>query len=333
MTDKCGRSIDYIRISVTDRCNLRCIYCMPEEGVDFLPHDQILSYEEILKLCCSFAKLGIHKVKLTGGEPLVRKNLAWLVGQMKLIEGIDSVTLTTNGILLADQMEELATAGIDSVNISLDTLKPDLFAQVTRYNRLNQVLEGIDTALQYPDVTVKINCVPIQDGGMKEQVLSLVEMARNQKLHVRFIELMPIGLGKDLKGCDEEGLKSLIASQFGTLTPYRKPLGNGPCVYYGLEGFAGKIGFISAVSHKFCDSCNRIRLTSDGFLKNCLQFSGGENLMTLLRSGISEEEMTAVIYETILKKPVGHEFGNGKQETDLLTENNLEEKRMSQIGG
>ena len=174
MIDSCNRNIDYIRISLTDRCNLRCVYCMPEEGVELLPHEKILTYEEILRLCRCFAQLGIHKVKLTGGEPLVRRGVPWLVEQLKQIDGIDNVTITTNGILLTEQMEELHQAGIDGVNISLDTLDKEAFRQLTRFDSLDRVLRGIDKALEYPDVTTKINCVPL-GGETAEQRRGNVE--------------------------------------------------------------------------------------------------------------------------------------------------------------
>lgn len=327
MIDTCGRNIDYIRISLTDRCNLRCVYCMPEEGMPFLPHDMIMSYEEILRLCRVFASLGIHKVKLTGGEPLVRKNAAFLIAELKKIDGIDNVTMTTNGILLKEQMKQLAKAGLDAVNISLDTLSGEQFEKLTRFNELENVMHGIEEALRYPEISVKINCVPIRGKNMENTVVQMVGMAEKQNIHVRFIELMPIGIGKELDGYNEDSLKEIIEKEYGKLVPYQKTLGNGPCVYYSLDGFKGKVGFISAVSHKFCNKCNRIRLTSDGYLKNCLQYSDGINLKEKMNSGITDEELKKVIYETILQKPKGHEFDKAEKN------NGLEERRMSQIGG
>lgn len=341
MIDEYGRGIDYIRISVTDRCNLRCVYCMPKEGVTFLPHDRILSYEEIIQLCRCFARLGIHKVKITGGEPLVRKNIAYLIKEIKSLEGIHNVTLTTNGVLLAEQMEALADAGVDSINVSLDTLNPKQFEEVTRFDLLEQVKAGIMEAMKYPKISLKINCVPMHNKDEEETLLSMVALAKDNPIHVRFIELMPIGLGKDLDGYTEDHVKQIIEQKYGSLEPYHKPLGNGPCTYYSLDGFTGKIGFISAVSHKFCDSCNRIRLTSDGYLKNCLQYAGGIHLKALLEQGMSEEELTKVIGESIQRKPKSHQFGEKPEEkhetaeTDETEEmdRNLESRRMSQIGG
>lgn len=340
MIDSCNRNIDYIRISLTDRCNLRCVYCMPEEGVELLPHEKILTYEEILRLCRCFAQLGIHKVKLTGGEPLVRRGVPWLVEQLKQIDGIDNVTITTNGILLTEQMEALHQAGIDGVNISLDTLDKEAFRQLTRFDSLDRVLRGIDKALEYPDVTTKINCVPLGGETAEQTIIRMAGLAKDRPLHVRFIELMPIGMGKELAGSDEETLKTIISRAYGPMTPYEEILGNGPGVYYGLEGFLGKIGFISAVSHKFCHKCNRIRLTSEGILKNCLQYGGGVNLRDAINAGYTDEELTRLIHDTIEQKPAGHHFGEGRAEEgvsgDIETsgeESGAERKGMSQIGG
>ena len=191
MVDKEGRVIDYVRISLTDKCNLRCVYCMPEEGVEYIPHEQILTFDEIVRICRCLAELGFKKVKLTGGEPLVRKNCATLVRQIKAIPGIEKVTLTTNGILLKEQMKDLAEAGLDAVNISLDTLDPEMFAKITRCHRLEDVLAGIREALKYPEIPTKINSVPL--GQTPENFIRLAEIAKNHNVHVRFIEKMPIG--------------------------------------------------------------------------------------------------------------------------------------------
>lgn len=342
MVDNYNRVIDYVRISITDRCNLRCIYCMPKEGMEFIPHENILTYEEIIRLCKCFAGLGMSKVKLTGGEPLVRKNLSYLVKEIKNINGIQNVTLTTNGILLAEQIEDLVQAGIDAVNVSLDTLDSDQFEQLTRFRKLDQVLEGIEETLKYTNIALKVNCVPLREDY--NNILSMVSLAKDQKLHVRFIEVMPIGLGKDLKGLTEENIKEIIEKEYGTLTPYKASIGNGPCHYYSLEGFQGKIGFISAISHQFCDSCNRVRLTSEGYLKNCLQYANGIDLKSLMRQGISDEELIEAIREAISHKPKEHHFNEVKEkesgnlsniQNDICQtiDEELESRRMSQIGG
>ena len=328
MHDSCNRNIDYLRISVTDRCNLRCIYCMPEAGVDFLPHDRILSYEEILRICRQMAGLGLQKIKLTGGEPLVRRDLPRLVGRLKQIDGIRTVTLTTNGVLLESFLPELTAAGLDAVNISLDTLDPEEYRRITRFHELDRVLRGIDAALSGSSrLTVKLNCVPIRSADCREQILRLTELARERLLHVRFIELMPIGLGEDQEGFSEPEIRNIIESHYGTLHPYYGKLGNGPSSYYELEGFRGKIGFISAISHKFCHQCNRVRLTSDGFLKSCLQYGEGTDLKQAMTEGAADEQLQELIRTTVYHKPAAHQFGTQAER------NNIETNIMSQIGG
>ena len=324
MIDGYGRTIDYIRIYVTDRCNLRCTYCMPEKGTLSVPHEEILSYEEIIDLAGIFASLGIHKIRLTGGEPLVRKNLSFLVRKLKQVSGIHQVTLTTNGIFLYDQMDELAAAGIDGINISIDTLNPQLFERITRRNGLEDVLKGFHKALEYPQITLKINCVPM---GIEDQnITDMAMLAKKYPVHVRFIEMMPIGLGKQYEGQSEEAVLRELKLRFGECQNSENVPGNGPGHYYQFEGFCGKIGFISAVSHKFCDSCNRVRLTSGGFLKPCLQYETGTDLKKLLRQNESEACIRAAIEDTIRKKPNGHQFGK-KQD------GNSENRMMWQIGG
>lgn len=324
MIDRQGRKIDYIRISVTDRCNLRCVYCMPEEGIVPAAHEDILTYEEIVRLCELFAKQGIQKIKLTGGEPLARKGIAGLVARLHEIPGIEKVTLTTNGIFLKEQMEDLARAGIDGINISMDTLNPELFAKLTRRDAFAGVWEGVCTALKYPQIPLKVNCVPM---GIPEQdIVSVAALARDYPIHVRFIEMMPIGLGKQYTFCSQEQVVEKLTQAYGTLKQVEKRYGNGPGSYYEIEGFLGKIGFISAISHKFCSRCNRIRLTSQGFLKSCLQYDRGCDLRKPLRSGSSDSTILDLIAETIESKPTGHQF---------LTQHIKQEEiqTMAQIGG
>ena len=324
MIDGIGRNIDYLRISIIDRCNLRCVYCMPEEGVEAVSHEEILSYEEILRLVRAFAKLGIRKIKLTGGEPLVRKNVAYLVNELKKIEGITQVTLTTNGILLAETIDSLAEAGLDGINLSLDTLNPEVFQKITRRNSFDRVMEGLRAAFKYPQIPLKVNCVPMGIEG--QDVLEMAELARKYPVHVRFIEMMPIGLGKQFEFCSEEYILQGLKERYGDYVPYEKCLGNGPGHYYTFEGFQGKIGFVSAISHKFCESCNRVRLTSQGYLKTCLQYDVGVDLKQLLREGAAEEELCCAIEAAILRKPLGHQFGS-------QVESHGEEHMMAQIGG
>lgn len=324
MVDNYGRVIDYARISVTDRCNLRCIYCMPEDGIASIPHREILTFDEILWICKCLADLGVRKIKITGGEPLVRKNCASLIGQIKRIQGIEKVTLTTNGLCLKEQMKALADAGVDAVNISLDTLDPNIFFQITRREGLGLVLEGIREALKYPQISVKINSVPVFSDA--ETLTGLAGLAKDNLLHVRFIEMMPVGYGKNFPFCGEESIRTVLEAAYGPMVPCKAQYGNGPGRYFALPGFQGKIGFISAMTHQFCDRCNRVRLTADGYMKACLQYETGCDLKQLMRKGCSDRELCAAIAQVIAEKPVCHNFYHN----DTIQE---EGRSMSQIGG
>lgn len=327
MIDRCGRNIDYLRISLTDRCNLRCIYCMPENGIEKVDHTMILRTEEILRICRVMAELGITRIKLTGGEPLLRKDIAKLIREIKAMEGIQSVTLTTNGVLLKEKLPELIAAGLDGLNISLDTLNEESFSKITRRSGLRQTVNAIREATRYPDLSVKINCVPLSADD-RQEFSGIVEFARQYPVHVRFIEMMPIGMGKEFSGVSEQEIREILENKYGKLLPYLgEPLGNGPCRYYEISGFKGKIGFISAISHKFCQDCNRIRLTSQGYLKTCLQYTTGRDLRAILRDGGTDDKLKEMILQTLSEKPDGHQFGK-KAEKD-----NTETLCMSQIGG
>lgn len=326
MIDGIGRTIDYIRISVTDRCNLRCVYCMPEEGVESIPHERILRFQEILRICRILAGSGIHKIKLTGGEPLVRKGIAELVADLKKIDGIDSVTITTNGVLLEELYDQLVDAGIDAVTVSLDTLDPLAYRQITRRDEADRVKRGLESVIRKGRVPVKINCVPVQ--GLKErELLTLAGLARENPVHVRFIEMMPIGLGSQFPFVKEDELRTVLERRLGHFTPCDDVPGNGPCHYFAVEGFKGRIGFISAVSHKFCESCNRVRLTADGFLKTCLQYDCGVALKPLFLEGCTDQELESAILSALKKKPLGHHFEGG------AALSGKESRGMSQIGG
>lgn len=297
---------------------------MPENGIAQIPHKEILTYDEITRICRCMTGLGVHKIKLTGGEPLTRKECATLVAMLKNLNGIEKVTLTTNGILLGEQMTGLADAGIDDINISLDTLDAASFAKVTRRENLNQVLEGIEAVLQYPQIGLKINCVPVLEDP--ENLVSVAGLAKRYPLHVRFIEMMPIGYGREFQFRGEEEICQILERAYGIMTPVTERYGNGPCHYYKIEGFQGKIGFISAMTHKFCDQCNRVRMTAEGFLKACLQYQTGTDLKGLMRSGCTDEELTEAIQKVIWEKPVSHHFTSKEVDED-------EARLMSQIGG
>ena len=325
MIDKLNRNIDYLRISVTDRCNLRCVYCMPEDGIENIPHDEILSYHEILRICKCVSKLGIKKIKITGGEPLVRKDIVSLIRDIKNVDGIEQVTLTTNGVLLYDMAKDLYEAGIDAVNVSLDTLNRDKFLKITRRDAFEKVSMAIDKLIDL-GVRVKINCLAIKEHNFDE-IVKIAKYSKDNNIDVRFIELMPIGYGKIYTGISNEVILGLLEEQYGKFEKVKEKRGNGPAVYYANADFKGCIGFISAISHEFCETCNRVRLTSNGFLKLCLHYNKGIDLKEPLRSNISDEDLKNMIYDAIKNKPLGHNFYH---DSDM---NNIESKNMVQIGG
>ena len=306
MFDSTRREIHYLRLSVTDLCNLRCRYCMPD-GVEKLEREAVLTYEEFLRLAALFAQCGIDTVRMTGGEPLVRKNVAQLVAGLKAIPGIRKVTMTTNGILLAQQLPALLAAGLDSVNISLDTLRPEVFRQITARDEFAAVQAGLQAALE-SGIPVKLNCVP-QAGVNEGELEDLAALAENRPLQVRFIEMMPIGYGAAMPCISGPELRQRFARRWPELQPLTEAaFGDGPAVYYTVPGWQGSIGFIAAVHGKFCASCNRVRLTSQGFLRPCLASEAGCDLRALLRSGADDTQLLAAIRETIWAKPREHHF-------------------------
>ncbi len=324
MLDSLGRNINYVRISITDRCNLRCLYCMPSEGVEWLEHSSILSFEEILRLARLLAGLGISRFKLTGGEPLVRKGATGLVRAIKQLPGVEEVTLTSNGQALGEHLAELADIGLDGLNISLDTLDPKLFEQISRRSGLEKTLSALRQAISM-GFKVKVNCVPMR--GVNEQdFVKLVELARHAAVSVRFIEMMPIGHGAEFSPLPSREIMQRIEAEIGPLTPFSGHLGNGPARYYNLEGFKGKVGFISAISHMFCSTCNRLRLTADGFFKPCLASDLAMDFKPLLRNGASDNEITEQLKRVVLSKPQSHLF----LKVDDL---GREKRNMSAIGG
>ena len=311
MFDSKGRKIHYLRLSVTDLCNLRCRYCMPD-GVDKLEREDILTYEEFLRLAALFARCGVDTVRVTGGEPLVRKGVEQLVKGLKAIPGIRKVTMTTNAVLLEQQLPALLEAGLDSVNISLDTLDPALFAKITARDDFSAVQAGIHAALE-SGIPVKLNCVP-QVGVNEGELEALAALAQDKPLQVRFIEMMPIGYGAAMPCISGPELLARFRRRWPELAPLPgaacAALGDGPAVYYTVPGWKGDIGFIAAVHGKFCASCNRVRLTSQGFLRPCLASETGCDLRTLLRGGAADEELLQAIRETIWSKPREHHFGD-----------------------
>ena len=311
MFDRYQREIHYLRLSVTDLCNLRCRYCMPD-GVEKLEREAVLTYEEFLRLAALFARCGIDTVRVTGGEPLVRKNVAQLVAGLKATPGIRRVTLTTNAVLLAEQLPALLDAGLDSVNISLDTLRPEVFRQITARDDFSAVQAGLQAALE-SDLPVKLNCVP-QAGVNEGELETLAALAKDNAVQVRFIEMMPIGYGAAMPCISGPELRARFARHWPELAPLspaqEHALGDGPAVYYTVPGWQGSIGFIAAVHGKFCASCNRVRLTSQGFLRPCLASETGCDLRALLRSGADDAQLLAAIRETIWAKPREHHFND-----------------------
>ena len=326
MQDQYGRKIDYVRISITDRCNLRCTYCMPEDGIaDYTSHASILSYEEILRIARCMAKLGIRKIQLTGGEPLVRLGCVNLVRELKAIDGIEQVTITTNGVLLEELAEDLISAGVDGINVSLDTVEREIFEKITRRDYFDRVMAGIEKvkSLQYHNL--KINCVPIAQFNQTELV-KLAAQAKDYPLAVRFIELMPIGLAQEYSAISKEDIMNMLQESFGPMTAYEETLGNGPAEYYSLPDFQGHIGFIGAIHNKFCGTCNRIRLTSSGFLKLCLNQNKGADLAPILRGTSDDEMLTEAMRKIIYEKPLAHHFYEEDQ-------NDTDSRQMFQVGG
>lgn len=328
MKDQYGRVIDYMRVSVTDRCNMRCVYCMPSEGVPGVDHENILTFDEIVRICRLGVCMGITRIKLTGGEPLVRRDLPELLGMLKSVPGIEQVTLTTNGTLLKEHINELVYNGLHSVNISIDTLDPERYREITRGGSLNRALEGLDAAAAMPGLEVRVNCVPIK-GISEEEYVQIALLAKEGKADVRFIEMMPVGMGKSFAGMSGDEICRVLERRFGVKEPYSGRIGNGPAAYVSFPGFAKKIGFISALSHQFCSGCNRIRLTSQGCLKPCLQYAFGVDLRELLRNGATDEDILKEMKQALYGKPDCHQFVSEKGE-DV---DGLETKGMSEIGG
>ncbi len=350
MLDGLGREIDYLRISVTDKCNLRCKYCMPPQGILPVSHEEILTLEEIFRLVGIMEQLGVRKVRLTGGEPMVRKNLPWLVEQLHGLSGIREIAMTTNGMLFAPKAKVYREAGLTAVNISLDTLDPERFRTITGWNGIpdtagvDSVLRAIDAALEQ-QLRVKINCVPCMEMN-GEDIEEIAALAADRPLDVRFIELMPIGCGKNYTGISSEEILRRLEQRFGRAivlseetdvaagypTDGSDSRTNGPAEYYRFPGFSGRIGFISPISHKFCRECNRIRLTCEGRLKLCLHYDKGLELKPLLRGGASDEEIRERILAAVREKPSEHHFRE-KAAGGTPADGVEEQRKMVQIGG
>ncbi len=307
MKDQYGRQIHYLRLSVTDKCNLRCRYCMPT-GMVACTHSDVLSYEEMVKTVEVMAELGIDTIRVTGGEPLLRADVEVLIKKLKHIPGIRRVGMTTNGILLKDKLPVFINAGMDSVNISLDTLQDKKFEEITGFALLPKVLESIESSVA-AGLRVKINCVP-QKSVNEEELAAIAALAKNMPIEVRFIEMMPLGQGKMYTGIDNRILQKTMCETFGVLEqiPKSRQMGVGPAVSYKVPGFQGRIGFISAIHGKFCEDCNRVRMTAEGFIKGCLASKQGLDVRKLIREQVPTEELKRQIWYTVYHKPMEHHF-------------------------
>jgi GTP 3',8-cyclase len=328
LTDTFKRKIDYLRLSVTDRCNFRCVYCLPEKTEDYIPSPDILSDEEILHLLSCFVELGFSKVRITGGEPLVRIGVADLIRRISKLNGIKDVAVSTNGFLLNPMARDLYRAGLKRVNVSMDSMDPVKFNQITRYGNLEKVLSGIDAALSSGLSPVKINVV-VARGMNEDEISDFVKLTEKNPLHVRFIELMPMGetgfFSKEKWVPIHEILEK--AQPLEKLESEDWPLGHGPARYFKRPGSQGTVGIISALSHGFCSTCNRVRLSAQGVLVPCLDDSKGVGLRDLLRQGAGRDVLKKLIYETVERKPEQHHM------LERASTESSHPRFMCQIGG
>ncbi|MCL2234982.1 MAG: GTP 3',8-cyclase MoaA [Defluviitaleaceae bacterium] len=319
MNDSFNRKINYMRVSITDRCNLRCTYCMPED-VECITHENILRFEEYLRLFRLFGGLGISTVRVTGGEPSVRKGWLGFIRDLKQIEGIERVTMTTNAVLLNQHLDELAEIGLDGLNISLDTLNPQIYRKLTGSDDFEKVWSAIQNAAN-KGFRVKLNCVPIK-GVNDSEILKMAALPFKMPVDMRFIELMPTSISGDMEGISTGDILEAVKAEYPSLMADGTIRGLGPARYFKTPDMLGSLGFISPISHEFCEGCNRIRLSSDGFLTLCLHHSIGLDLRSLLRGGATDEEITNGIIKAVSIKPERHHIG---EEIGL--------KHMSRIGG
>ena len=327
LTDNFSRRLTYLRLSITDRCNLRCRYCMPQSSFSWMPSENILRFEEIYEICRAFCTLGIRKIRLTGGEPLVRRGVVDLIKRLDSLDGLDEICITTNGTLLGDHAEELLNAGITHINISLDTLEPDTYASITGADQFDSVWTSIRKVIELGFPKVKINAVVIK-GVTDSSIYDLAALSRLYPVDVRFIEFMPVGdhiPWSPESMIPSDTIREMLVKRLGKLEPVERDSGAGPAMLYRLEGAPGCIGFISPLSHHFCNTCNRLRVTADGKLRLCL-FSDTEiDIKTPLRQGMKGRELQEFLATAASMKPEGY-HALGKEQVSCT-------KRMSSIGG
>ena len=326
LVDSCNRHLNYLRISITDRCNLRCTYCMPDDRIPRLKHSEILRYEEILRVLQVGVSLGISKIRITGGEPLVRKGVYGFLDQLNRMEQLKDISLTTNGMLLAENIDRIYGSGIRRINISIDTLNRKKYEQITGLDGLPQVWKGIEAALEKGFSPIKLNIVALK--GMNEDELEeMAKLSFKYPFHIRFIEQMPIGKahlapGKPLLA---PVIKQRIGS-LGRLLPVEKSFHDGPAQRYRIEGALGEVGFIPAISQHFCERCNRLRLTASGQLRPCLLSDRQEDLKGPLRAGCSDAEITNIFLKAVQHKPCDHNLNEDDSEGGV-------DGQMHAIGG
>jgi cyclic pyranopterin phosphate synthase len=305
LRDQHGRSIEYLRISVTDRCNFRCVYCMPERGLEWLPKAEILSYEEIVAVVAQLAPLGLRRLRITGGEPTIRPGLTSLIAQLRAVEGIEDIALSTNGVKLPQLGAALRAAGLDRVNLSVDSLRPDRIVAIARRDLGFDPLVAIDAALAAGLDPVKVNMVVIR-GVNDDEVVDIARLTLDRPVHVRFIELMPVGEMAHLTDGHVVPSAEVLArvGTLGTLAAAEGPArGNGPAVYHRIAGAAGTVGVITPMTHTYCGNCNRVRLTADGRLRTCLYGDHEVNLRDPLRRG---EPLGPLFRQALAEKPLEH---------------------------
>ena len=326
LVDAFRRPITYLRVSVTDRCNLRCVYCMPEAGLPWIAKPDILTFEEITAIVRAAASIGVRSIRLTGGEPLIRRDLDRLVAMIAAVPGIDDIALSTNALLLAEQAPGLAAAGLRRVNISLDTLHEDRFTAIARRPGLDRVLAGIDAAIEHGLAPVKINCV-VMRGTNDDEIEAFAELTRERPVHIRFIEVMPVhenvAMQRDAWVSSDEVLARMNA--LGALHPVPNPHGNGPARTFAYSGAPGTVGVISPLAHDYCETCNRVRLSADGHLKLCLFGDNHIDLRTPLRTGGGEAAVVEILRASMHVKPERHFLDLGQTASAM--------RAFSEIGG
>lgn len=326
MLDKNKRKINYLRLSITDQCNLKCQYCLPEKGADFYKNCDLLSSTQIEKIVKAFSLIGIKKVRITGGEPLIRSDFNEILKKINSIEGIEKIAITTNGYNLLENLDTFEKNGLNRINISLDSLNPEKYKKITRNGDFHKIFNTIKEATTKNFEKIRLNVV-IMKGINDDEILDFVNLTKDLDISVRFIEVMPIGEGKKFTSLENSEVLSLIKESY-PLEKSDTSSTDGPASYYKVPNFLGEIGFISPLSNNFCETCNRVRVTSNGFLKLCLHYKDGIDLIPYLKDNVSVEELAKIIEEAIYnKKPKEHQMNH----TECIE--NVDLKTMNTIGG